>query len=83
MGWLSHNWIWLLLAAGVFWPLLCRRQGERMAGCGSHGLAHGDPPGGGETPGVDAAGPAARVATADQVAARAAIERYRRDGGCC
>jgi len=46
MGWLLHNWIWLLLAAGVLWLLLRRRQGERMAGCGSHGLAHGDPAGG-------------------------------------
>jgi len=37
MEWLLHNWIWLLLAAGVLWLLLRRRQEERMAGCSSHG----------------------------------------------
>jgi len=83
MQWLLQNWIWLVLAAGVFWLLSRGHHRGRMAACGSHGMPNGDPVGDGEAQGEDAARPPVRVETADQVAARAAIERYRRDGGCC
>ena len=83
MEWLSQYWIWLVLTAGVFWLLARWRHGGRMAGCGSHGMAYGGPGGDGETQGTDTARPPVKVETADQAAARAAIERYRRGGGCC
>jgi len=83
MQWLSQNWIWLVLAAGVFWLLSRGRHWGRIAGSSSHGMAHGGRAGDGKAQGTDTARPTAKVETADQAAARAAIERYRSGGGCC
>lgn len=83
MEWLSHNWNWLLLAGGVIWLLARGRHGGRMTGLVSHDKAHCGPAGDGATQRADTAHPPVKIETPDQAAARAAIERYRRHGGCC
>lgn len=39
MEWLSQNWMWLVLAGGVFWFLARGRAGGAMSCCGGHGAA--------------------------------------------
>ncbi len=41
MDWLSQNWIWLVLIAGVVMMLSRGRHGGMMGGCcGGHDVAH-------------------------------------------
>jgi len=83
MGWLSQNWIWVVLAVGVLWLLSHRRHGGLMGGCGTHGMTHEGPAGEAKGQGADAARPPVKEEKAGQAAERPASSHQRGRGGCC
>ena len=83
MDWLSQNWIWLALIAGVMWLLSRGRRGGMMGGCSAHGMAHEGPAGASKTPGADDTHPAGREEKAGQPAQRSPSSDQRGRGGCC
>jgi hypothetical protein len=83
MEWLSQNWIWLVLAAGVLWLLSRGRHGGLMGGCGAHGTAHGGPAGDAKAQGMDAPGPPVKEVKAGQAAERPTSSHRHGRGGCC
>lgn len=83
MQWLSQNWIWLVLVAGVIWVLSRSRHGGLMGGCGAHGMAREGPAGDGNTQRADAARPLIKEEKAGQAAERPASSHRHGRGGCC
>ena len=57
MEWLSQNWIWLALIAGVIWLLSRSRHGSMGGCCGGHDTARESAAGEGKTKRADAAPP--------------------------
>ena len=83
MDWLSQNWIWLALIAGVVWLLSRGRHGGMMGGCGAHGMAHEGPAGESKARSADDTQPAGREEKAGQPAQRSPSSHHRGRGGCC
>ncbi|OGA30714.1 MAG: hypothetical protein A3G80_06135 [Betaproteobacteria bacterium RIFCSPLOWO2_12_FULL_62_13b] len=83
MEWLSQNWIWLVLIAGVVWLLSRSRHGGLMGGCGAHDMAHEGPAGEVKPQGADAAPAPANEEKAGQAAQRPASSQRHGRGGCC
>jgi len=56
MEWLTQNWIWLVLVAGVAWMLSRGRHGGSTGCCGAHDheMAHEGPAGKGKAQSADA-----------------------------
>lgn len=84
MEWLSQNWIWVVLVAGVIWLLSRGRHGGLMGGCcGTHDMAREGPAGEDKARGADAAQPPIKVDTTGQPATPAASSHRHGRGGCC
>ena len=76
MEWLSQNWIWLVLIAGVVMMLSRGRHGGMMGGCcGGHDMAREGPAGEGKARSADTPTPPVTEATAGQAAERSPSSR--------
>ena len=84
MEWLSQNWIWLVLVAGVVWLLSrSRRGGSAMGCCGAHDMAHEGPAGEGKAQGTETSRPPVKVDTAGRPVEGSASPHRHGRGGCC
>jgi len=83
MEWLSQNWIWLVLVAGVVWLLSRSRHGSLMGGYGAHGMAREGPSGEGRAQGTDISRPPNKVDTAGRPVEGSASQHRHGRGGCC
>jgi len=77
--WLSQNWSWIVLAAGVVWLFSRMRHGGAIGGC-CGGMAHEGPGEARKTqgPGV----PGSPVNEAGDPKAQGAAPAQRHGGGC-
>lgn len=83
MEWLSQNWIWLALIAGVVMILSRGRHGGMMGGCcGGHDMAREGPAGEDKARSADTPPPPAKEATAGQAAERSPTSHKHGRGGC-
>ena len=82
MEWLSQNWTWLALFAGVVWLFTRGRRGGAMGGCSMHGIAHN---GSGQegTPQSADSSRAQVNARAPELTAEHPTSPHRRGGGSC
>ena len=83
MEWLSQNWIWLVLVAGVVWLLSRSRRGGSMGCCGAHDMAHEGPAGESKAQGTDISRPPNKVDTAGRPVEGSASQHRHGRGGCC
>lgn len=84
MEWLSQNWIWLVVIAGVIWMLSRRRHGGLMGGCcGTHDMAREGAAGDGKAPRAETARPPIKEGMAGQSVEPAASSPRHGRGGCC
>lgn len=82
MEWLSQNWVWLALFAGVIW-LFSRGRHGAMGGCGMHGMAHEGPAGERKTEGTESSRFQGNEQPAGQAAEKPASTHRHGRGGCC
>lgn len=83
MEWLSQNWIWLALFAGVIWLFSRGRHGGAMGGCGMRGMTHEGPVGEDKVRGGDPSRPQATDASAGKAAEQPQASHRHGRGGCC
>lgn len=84
MEWLTQNWIWLVVIAGVVWMFSRGRHGGLMGGCcGTHDMAREGPAGEGKAQAADTSPPSIKEETAGQAAEPAASAHRHGRGGCC
>lgn len=84
MDWLSQNWIWLVLIAGVVMMLSRGRHGGMMGGCcGGHDMAREGPAGEDKARSADTPPPPAKEAMAGQAAEPSPTSHKHGRGGCC
>lgn len=79
MEWLSQNWMWLVLAGGVFWFLARGRAGGVMPCCGGHDAAK-KPAAEARDPGTE---PMSSVAEDERRVPVESGTRSRGHGGAC
>lgn len=72
MEWLTQNWIWLVVFAGIVWLFFARKTGAGMGGCCGGAAHHKSEP-------VRTADPPAKEAGPGQKQAPATAHRH---GGC-
>ena len=85
MEWLTQNWIWLVLVAGVAWMFSRGRHGGSMGCCGAHDheMAHEGPAGEGKAQSADASRAPAKGPGTGQQAEQSASPHLHGKGGCC
>lgn len=84
MEWLTQNWIWLVVIAGVVWMLSRGHHGGLMGGCcGTHDMAREGPAGEGKAQAADTSPPSIKEEMAGQAAEPAASAHRHGRGGCC
>jgi len=83
MEWLTQNWIWLALFAGVIWLFSRGRLGGAMGGCGMHRMAHGGPAQGGKPLNADSLSAQVSAEASGQTTERSVSSHRHGGGGCC